>query len=423
MGLLVTSASPAGEVQLQSDKSNNIIVKDGDTRPSDGSGIVEESTDPSDEKEGDPDVDDDSEGEDIADSQEPSKFIPVFTSDLGDEEIARRWNDNPESLGSISMGVANSGRLLNGGQFPEGNHWVLMSPAGAWGTKETIEYTINAISAVNALFSETPEIAIGDLSKPKGGYFRGHKSHQYGRDVDLGFFYSDEKFHRHFETGSASNLDLPRNWALVRALIVSTDVQMILIDKRVIKVLYEYAESIGEDKEWLDAAFKAGRASIVKHARRHRGHYHVRYFNPRAQELARRIVPYVGKGRTEDTAGVVAHRIRNGDCLGALARRYNTSINAIKKANGMGSNALRAGRTLMIPAKGAVAFSRVMSTPEMSIPERRLPPSTPEMYARAAGIDPAVVRPASTTRVASERYIGTGGMFPPFRTFTIPMAY
>lgn len=45
------------------------------------------------------------------------------------------------------------------------------------------------------------------------------------------------------------------------------------------------------------------------------------------------------------------HKIKNGENLGSIARKYGVTVSAIKKANGMKSDAIRAGATLKIPAK------------------------------------------------------------------------
>ncbi len=45
------------------------------------------------------------------------------------------------------------------------------------------------------------------------------------------------------------------------------------------------------------------------------------------------------------------HNIKNGDTLSSIAAKYGVSVAEIKKANGMTSDALRAGKTLKIPAK------------------------------------------------------------------------
>ena len=116
---------------------------------------------------------------------------------------------------------------------------------------------------------------------------------------------------------------------------------MILVDRRIINVLYKHALEIGENKEWLDSVFRAGAHSIVRHARRHRDHFHVRFYNPRAQELGRRIVPLLAQ-RPEQN--IVMHRVRRGDTLGAIASRYNASVKAIQRVNRMPGSSCGWGR-------------------------------------------------------------------------------
>lgn len=43
------------------------------------------------------------------------------------------------------------------------------------------------------------------------------------------------------------------------------------------------------------------------------------------------------------------HKIRSGDYLGKIAKKYGTSVSAIKKLNRMNSNFIRVGQTLLIP--------------------------------------------------------------------------
>ena len=45
----------------------------------------------------------------------------------------------------------------------------------------------------------------------------------------------------------------------------------------------------------------------------------------------------------------ITHKIKSGDVLGAIADKYNVSLSALKKANGLKSNNIRAGKTLKIP--------------------------------------------------------------------------
>jgi len=44
------------------------------------------------------------------------------------------------------------------------------------------------------------------------------------------------------------------------------------------------------------------------------------------------------------------HRIKPGDCLGSIAKKYKTSVTAIRQVNHLANNQIRAGRYLLIPA-------------------------------------------------------------------------
>lgn len=55
-------------------------------------------------------------------------------------------------------------------------------------------------------------------------------------------------------------------------------------------------------------------------------------------------------------AGSATYRVRLGDTLGGVARRFGVSVGALASANGISNpNRVQAGRVLTIPAKGAAA--------------------------------------------------------------------
>lgn len=305
-----------------------------------------------------------------------------YSADLDDAELEKTWENEPERLGALSIGFAGAGRLVNGVPFPEGPLWTILDPSRAYTTEEIVEYLSAAIAEVNDAFDETPRLRIGHISRKGGGRLRPHSSHQAGRDVDL-CFYELEK-----PTARGDRFDLPRNWALLRALVTNGDVQFILVDKRLQKKLFEYAVSIGEDREWLDSLFRAGPESLMIHARRHRDHFHVRYFSPRAQELGRRVHPLLAKGGPGLKA---VHRVQKGENLKILARRYETTISAIRRANGLGGLHLRSGMTLQIPL--GRSCPKCPLPPKVVVPPRRLPPSKPELLVGWAEAGAASARP------------------------------
>lgn len=303
---------------------------------------------------------------------------PIYSADISDDELARRWKDEIASLGSMAVGFAHSGRMVNAMQFPQGDDWIVVTPAGAWATEETVNYLAEAIRDVRARFPNAPPLRVNGMSHKEGGYMRPHKSHQNGRDVDVGFYYPTVDPIR--TRAREEVIDVGMNWEFIRSVLVKTDVQMILVDRRVRKVIYDHAVRAGEDKAWLDSIFNDGPTGVVRHARGHRDHFHIRFHNPRAQELGRRVQPFLA---LQPEHNVTTHRIRNGDTLGGIALKYGSSVAMIKKANRMKNNFLRAGNRLSVPLRGPCTNCPV--PPPFVLPTRRLPPDAvaPAMVAAA----------------------------------------
>jgi penicillin-insensitive murein endopeptidase len=318
----------------------------------------------------------------IHNASKPGRDNPASLLDLTDEELRRRVETDPSSLGSLTIGTPASAILLNAVSLPAGPRWVPAPSADTWGTSETMAGVQTAVDKVHELFPDTQPIVIGDISDADGGRLKRHETHQAGRDVDFGFYYRGGQT-KWFEVGTAANLDLPRNWALVRALVSCTDVETILLDTRIQKVLYKYALSISEDKAWLDRVFQFSRGSsnaIIRHVPLHRTHYHVRFYNPVAQELGRRAFPYLVEFKiVQPPVFTVRHLVQPGQTLGHLAARYGTSVRAIMQANGLTTTQLRAGRAYRIPVRAAAP-----PVAPVVVPLRMLPPETPAAMASAS---------------------------------------
>ncbi|MCC6557460.1 MAG: penicillin-insensitive murein endopeptidase [Polyangiaceae bacterium] len=296
-----------------------------------------------------------------ADADEPDDGLELAPADqdaagpaisplaaMTDAQIEERFKADPASLGSMSLGSARAGLLVNGVQMPEDDAWVLIDRAHAWGTQETVDYLARAIQAVRRQIPDTPRISIGHISGKNGGHLSPHISHQGGRDVDVGYYLSDGR--SGFRRAAASNLDRERTWALVRALITETDVELILIDSGVQRLLKAHALQAGEDAAWLDEIFQVGSRSprpLIRHAKGHANHLHVRFYNPVAQASGARAYPALvklGKLRRSVSSNVqyVRHVARPGHTLGWMAKRYGTTVEAIQKANGMRSTHVQA---------------------------------------------------------------------------------
>ena len=66
------------------------------------------------------------------------------------------------------------------------------------------------------------------------------------------------------------------------------------------------------------------------------------------------------------------HRVRKGDTLGAIARKYGSSIEGLKKVNHMRNSFLRLSQVLKVPLRGPC--TRCPVPPALTVPARRLPP-------------------------------------------------
>lgn len=346
------------------------------------------------------------EGEEIDDGQDeaghdhqnaPASPIPSALAGLRDEEITEKLRSNPGAFGPISLGYTNRGALVSAAQMPAGDQWELVDPARAWGTQETIDFLKRSIQKVNEQFPGAPKLYIGHISAKQGGHLSPHVSHQSGRDVDISYYLSNGK--RGFIKANASNLDTAKTWAFVKALVTETDVEMILIDTSIQKLLSSHASRIGEDPLWLDSIFQVRnkhQRPLVRHAKGHANHIHIRFFSPLAQELGRRahslfanmLVP--PKAAPKKPAAVApqsffVHRARSGDTLGILAKRYGTSVEAIREANGLKTDAIKNKQALKIPKQASpqppliTRPSRPSGPPPVpgpvSVPPRRLPPA------------------------------------------------
>ena len=177
--------------------------------------------------------------------------------EMPDEDLRELIASDLPSLGSLTIGAPGSSILINAVNLPAGEGWKAAPAAVTWGTAETMADIQTAVEKVREIYPDTQPVFIGDISDTNGGRLFRHESHQGGRDVDVGYYYKGGQ-ERWFVPGTAANLDLPRNWALVRALVTCTDVETIFLDTRIQKLIYKYALGIGEDKDWLEHVFGFG---------------------------------------------------------------------------------------------------------------------------------------------------------------------
>jgi penicillin-insensitive murein endopeptidase len=200
-----------------------------------------------------------------------------------------------------SIGWVWRGLLRHGVRLEESahvRHVERFVPGGRFfGTPELVGLLERAAERV---WSAHPgaRLSIGELSQEGGGNVPGHRSHENGRDVDLGFYLREEDgtpveapaFVRVWGSGAAGFegrqvfFDTARNWALVQALITDeeTHVQQIFVAWHVRRRLIRWARGLRLDRELID---RADRMMLPPEGvARHDDHFHVRiYCAPRDQ--------------------------------------------------------------------------------------------------------------------------------------------
>jgi Penicillin-insensitive murein endopeptidase len=136
-------------------------------------------------------------------------------------ELARSGRCHPPAADQIRwrasrpVGLPHAGRLRNAVQLPpEGRHYFTWDPVlhrspdrgwRRWGTDGVVRASLAIVEAFAAAHPDAARLGIGDLSRPRGGYFGPkHASHQNGLDVD---FYYPRKDRKERPPKTASQVD------------------------------------------------------------------------------------------------------------------------------------------------------------------------------------------------------------------------
>ena len=190
-----------------------------------------------------------------------------------------------------SVGESDNGKLVNGMQLPRGQGYYRRRPERAWGANHTIFHIRRAVSVVHARFPKLHDLAIGDISARKGGKLAQHKSHQSGRDADIGFYFTKRPkgYPESFINGDKNNLHMQATFALLEVFADSaaadSGVEKMFLDYDLQKLFYEWARKHGVKESKLDRMFQypSGRGTshgVIRDEPGHKSHVHVRFKCP-----------------------------------------------------------------------------------------------------------------------------------------------
>ena len=190
-----------------------------------------------------------------------------------------------------SIGRPGRGKLSEGVQLPQDPAYYRRRPHWAYGAQHVIDHTRRAIAKVRDAYPKIHRLAIGDISMPSGGVIPGHKSHQSGRDIDIGLYFekTPDGYPEEFIEADQGKLHLGANWTMVQALWKASKLpggpQMVFLDYDVQGQLYKHAREQGVSKATLREIFqypdgRFAKERFVKHEPKHADHIHVRYACP-----------------------------------------------------------------------------------------------------------------------------------------------
>lgn len=226
------------------------------------------------------------------DAPPPPDERPAIDSPLTFRQIvdpARR------SAGSIALGNTSRGGLIDPAMVPDAGefHYILPAHLGRpthYGTDELVELLLTSAEQVATAFPFS-RLAVGNLSVFDGGHISWSRSHNSGRDVDIGFFLRDKEGADlplqtlvHIRRSGAvaelpdATFDTERNWAVVKALLTSeiAQVQWIFIYAPLERMLLAQAAKLQEPQALID------KAAIIMHqpgdSAPHDDHFHIRLF-------------------------------------------------------------------------------------------------------------------------------------------------
>lgn len=194
----------------------------------------------------------------------------------------------PGGAASRSLGRPNHGRLRYAQPMPEGEAWALrVNRRRAWATPTTIGAVRSAALAYRARYPGGHPIVLGEFSRRMGGRVSPHKSHQSGRDVDIGYVMEEApRADGRFVRLRKGTLDVERTWFFLRELLRSGEVQQVFVGLDLQRVLYEHALQ-NTDPHELTRYFRLAngddegrRQAIIRYQRGHHDHMHVRFRCP-----------------------------------------------------------------------------------------------------------------------------------------------
>ncbi len=249
--------------------------------------------------------------------QEPTPVKPPKkddgkTSGKDDDKDDDDSSEKPSSPFSVTnqvVGSVNAGRLEKAvnmhtiqTSMKDPGFKILRPTRAAHFAASEMGYAILLMAEQTKKFIPGGYLAVGDISKEKGGTLGSHKSHTNGLDVDVAYYFKNKSFLGYFTSavvvGKNTHGDfmVDEQWRLFKSLVKTQMVDRIFIHKVLKKSFCEAAIKSGElTKDTNSLAAETLRRLIIDPA--HDNHFHLRLKCSKSQPRCRQMTdPAVGSG-------------------------------------------------------------------------------------------------------------------------------
>lgn len=217
-----------------------------------------------------------------------------------DADLPVQYRRSPFAMMSLSVGLPNAGWQLRAKQLKKGpSLWIQAKSVPYSYGHPALVLMLNRTAKQIARQSPGSVLLVGDLSREYGGPLAGHRSHQSGRDADVGFFVTDAKGRpvnsqqlRTFDKdgrardGSGLRFDDYRNWLLVQLWLKDSraELEHVFVASHLRRRLLDFASARPAFAKYVEgaAAFLRQPSTGLPHD----DHFHIRIACPgRQREL------------------------------------------------------------------------------------------------------------------------------------------
>lgn len=222
---------------------------------------------------------------------------PAGARERTNADLPAAYRRSPFAIMSLSVGLPNNGWQIRAKQLKQSE--------SLWIQNKSVPYSYGHPALVLMLYRTAKQVArqspgsvllVGDLSREYGGPLAGHRSHQSGRDADVGFFVTDKEGRplesRHLRTfdsqgrardGSGLRFDDYRNWLLVQLWLKDdrADLEHVFVASHLRRRLLEFAQARPAFRKYADDAAQFLRQP--SNTLPHDDHFHIRIACPERQ--------------------------------------------------------------------------------------------------------------------------------------------